>query len=346
MANIYDYAVLVGQAKPDWSQDGAKLNYYRIPIDKLFYNEDNGRIATWISEYKNTNGDDSVRNLDKEDLNNLIHEFIKKSNTPASFSKTYTDIKEKGQIRPGVVLADGRIVSGNRRFTILRELYRDTYNDQYKFFECFILDKNLNNANDRVEIKTIETITQFGVDEKVDYDPIDRLVDVYNALIGPNRYFTQKEYQVKLRLSKSDVLKMYKKAELMADYLDYINSSGKFFIARANKLDGPLQELSKKPFSEMEKAEWYRIREVFYRHFPLSNEGDRSRKIRQLAKMYVENRAAFDRILMEIIMEHEQIEHYEHSTNVSTNSNRAIPVNDQKLVPSEKTKSFPQFLLM
>jgi len=30
-------------------------------------------------------------------------------------------------------------------------------------------------------------LTQFGVDEKVDYDPIARLVDIYNDLIGPRK---------------------------------------------------------------------------------------------------------------------------------------------------------------
>jgi hypothetical protein len=302
---IRDYAIEIAQTKPDWSPEGRELPVYKIPISKLFYNDDNGRIATWISEYKNDHGEDSLNELSHEEFNDLIHEYIKKSNSSDSFNKTYKDIYEKGQIRPGVVLGDGRVVSGNRRFTVLRELFKNTGSDKFAYFECFIVEKALDNELERKEIKTIERLTQFGVDEKVDYDPIDRLVDVYNDLIGPRKIFTQLEYQHKLKLKKSDADRMYHKARFMADYLQFIGKPERFFIARAQKLDGPLQELANH-FKNMQTAEWNRIRVVFYSYFP--EKGDTTRNIRELIKIYKNSRERFEVLLNKVVSDIEEIE--------------------------------------
>ena len=48
---IIKYADKVGEETPDWSQDGKLLPVYNVSLDKLYYNDDNGRIATWISSY-------------------------------------------------------------------------------------------------------------------------------------------------------------------------------------------------------------------------------------------------------------------------------------------------------
>ena len=148
------------------------------------------------------------------------------------------------------------------------------------FYEC---TRDLNNAEDRKYIKTIERLTQFGVDEKVDYDPIDRLVDIYNDLLGPNKIWNLKEYSKKLALKASDVEKMSLKAEIMADYLNYINKPNKFYIAKNLKLDGPLQELVT-TFKKVSREEWNRIRISFYSLF--SEKGDITRQTSNLNKIY------------------------------------------------------------
>lgn len=300
MSNIkvLELAVKIGEQIPDWSQDGKIMNVYNVPIDKLYYNDDNGRIATWISIYNDTPNNTPLIELQREDFNNTIHDIIKKSNTTLSYNKTLQDIKIKGQINPGVVLSDGRIVSGNRRFTVLRDLYKETGNEKFRFFKCFIVEKDLVNEVDRKEIKTIERLTQFGVDEKVDYDPIDRLVDIYNDLVGPRKMWSISEYSKKLSLKKAAVEQMYYKAVVMSDYLAYINQPNKFYIAKEYKLDGPLQEIGKlyKKISSLE--EWNRIRIVFYSLFKPG--GDRSRDIRELVRVYNTNTRSFNKILNEI----------------------------------------------
>ena len=295
---ILEFAKKTGEQIPDWSQDGKTISVYSIPIDKLYYNDDNGRIATWISIYNDTPNNIPLTELRREEFNDTIHDIIKKSNTPSSYKKTLQDIKMKGQINPGVVLSDGRIVSGNRRFTVLRDLYKETGNEKFRFFKCFVVEKDLVNENDRKDIKTIERLTQFGVDEKVDYDPIDRLVDIYNDLVGPKRMWNINEYSKKLSLKKGDVETMYYKALVMADYLDYINQSNKFYIAKKYKLDGPLQEIGKLYKKISCREEWNRIRVAFYSFF--KSAGDRTRDIRELVTLYNNNPEGFNQTLKNI----------------------------------------------
>ena len=91
---------------------------YFIPIDQLFFNDQNGRIATYIEEDGGeARGCLEVGDFDK--YNDIIAGYIKASanDNGDSFKKTKEDIKSKGQRIPGVILDDGRIIDGNRRFS-------------------------------------------------------------------------------------------------------------------------------------------------------------------------------------------------------------------------------------
>lgn len=303
--DLMNYAEEIGYEQPDWAQSGETMKVYRVPIDKLFYNEDNGRIATYISSYDDLTNEKKLDELTLDEYNKLLQDFIKKSNPLETFKKTKNDIFLKGQIRPGVALNNGRVVSGNRRFTVLRELYQETGNDKFSSFKCFILDKNPENIEDRKYIKTIERLTQFGVDEKVDYDPIARLVDIYHDLLGENKIWNIKEYSQKLNLKKSDVETMVSKAEIMVDYLEYINRPNKFYIARKRKMDGPLQDLVRL-YKKIEKKEWKRIRPLFYS--VITEEGDRTRTVRGLVNTYFTTPDSFDEALQKCVSDIEKRE--------------------------------------
>ena len=108
---------------------------YRVRLELLYYNEQNDRIATWISQYKSEHG--GFQDLSQEAYNAVIEDFIIKSN-PASIEKTKNNIKAVNQREPGVILSDGRIVDGNRRFTCLRKLAEEDPN--FCWFETIILN--------------------------------------------------------------------------------------------------------------------------------------------------------------------------------------------------------------
>ena len=136
-------------------------------------------------------------------------------------------------------MKDGRVVDGNRRFTCLRRIQKVTNQEQY--FETIILDFDY--ENDYRYIKSLELELQMGVDEKVKYDPIDRLFGVYKS-IRIEKAFTIEEYAALFDdYSVKDVKKDLELAELMCEYLDFQGSHGKYYIAKDMDLQGTLHEI-------------------------------------------------------------------------------------------------------
>lgn len=258
--------------------DGLTESYpvYKVRLDYLFFNDQNDRIATWISQYK---ADNNISKLDMSDMkvyNDIIHEFICKSN-PDSIKKTQANIELVDQREPGVVLLDGRIIDGNRRFTCLRNLARN--NARFNYFETVILEKNL--ENNAKQIKMLELMIQHGEESKVDYNPIDRLVGIYNDIIE-NELLTPKEYAMSINITEAEINKQIELAKLLVEFLEMINAPGQFYIARDMDLNGPLVELQgilKKIKDENEKDE---IKSAVFTNFLMQPHGDMTRFIRKI----------------------------------------------------------------
>ncbi|STP29145.1 Uncharacterised protein [Enterococcus durans] len=170
--------------------DGITQSYqvYQIRLDRLYYNDQNDRIATWINKYKEENNivDFSEYN---DEYNKIIEGFVCESN-PKAIEKTKNNIELVGQREPGVVLNDGRIIDGNRRYTCLRKIHEKNHNINH--FEAVILDRDI--KENKKAIKLLELSIQHGEEGKVDYNPIDRLVGLYNDVIK-NELITIDEYQ-------------------------------------------------------------------------------------------------------------------------------------------------------
>lgn len=245
------------------------LPVYKIPIDKLFYNSQNDRIATWISKYEADYG--NINDLDTEKYNDIIEKYIIKSN-PDAYKKTKNNINAFGQREPGVVLKDGRIIDGNRRFTCLRELYNETKSNKQFYFEAVILDGEISSR----EIKILELEIQHGHEEKIDYNPIEKLVGIYYDVVK-NKILTAEEYAKSIDIKISEMNKSIKKVELLVDFLDYINASEQFYIARELEIDGPLGEIYNiKQRLENDDDKWERARIVLYDTVLMKPTGDQT----------------------------------------------------------------------
>ena len=145
---------------------------YQVRLDALYYNDQNDRIATWISQYNSEHGADMLGALKRDQFNDTIECFIVQSN-PTAIERTQMNIELVGQREPGVVLSDGRVIDGNRRFTCLRRLHQK--DEAFAYFETVILDISL--ENNRKQIKMLELAIQHGEEKKVDYNPLDILFD-------------------------------------------------------------------------------------------------------------------------------------------------------------------------
>lgn len=262
---------------------------YCVPIDELYFNDLNGRIATYIEEYNNNEGltvnlKDLIDQGEYKRYNDIIADFIKKSANDGgtSFKKTKNDIETNGQKIPGVILRNGRIIDGNRRFTCLRELYEETGNTKFAYFECVILDVPKTKEQER-SIKLLELNIQFNVDDKRDYDRIDYLVSFYKDTMDPTseNVVDKKTYCHASGLKGPEYDKNKRIVETMIDYLEWRGKPRSFYILKNEKLDGPIEEIANKT-KKWTDNEWNERKTTIYTYITLKRDGDRTRDIRDI----------------------------------------------------------------
>lgn len=270
------------------------MEVYRINIKNLYYNDENGRIATFMSYYNSKN--ESIDKLSRDEYNSTIMNFIKDSESTKTYNTTKSNIEDLGQIEAGIILDDGRVIDGNRRFTCLRDLYEETHSEKYMYFECFVLPTPIN-TEDRIAIKSLELTAQYGTDTKVSYNPIDRLADVYKDLVGPNKLFAPEEYVARLNntISVSEVKKIMIKSQTMWDYLDFMGETNRWDIARDKKFDGPIDEISNLR-RKIGESEWAEIYHLLFTQLSTIKDGDRTREIRKLIKIYTTDPEKFEEL--------------------------------------------------
>lgn len=268
------------------------FDVYRVPIEYLIYNKKNGRIATYVSQFI-----DEGKEFPEDDINafnNIIEKYIEQSN-PDALKKTKANIKIMSQTEPAVIMANGIVLDGNRRFTSLRQLSREGAGAEFSYLEAVILESD---AYTEKDIKRLELNLQHAIESKVDYNPIDRLVDIYRDLIE-EEVFTAPEYSRETQLSLKKVNEEIEIANLMIEYLEYIKQPKKFYIARQQKIDGPIREINKIIKSKkVDKSQIEEIKEVLFLNV-LSLDGDVSRKIREL-KFVFEDKKLSDALIDEV----------------------------------------------
>lgn len=220
-----------------------KYDVYEIPLNCLYYNDQNGRINTLYKKYRAIHGLINPEPGDSQ-YNRIFEQFIFESNDQA-MKDTKMSIDEKSQQEPGVVLPDGRVIDGNRRFTALRMLERERNIPIY--FNAVILPLDQKSKTDEKIIKELELDLQLGREERVSYDPIDRIFDVYNT-IKVEKIMNEDEYK-KASGAKNTrgINRDIRLAELIIKFIEIVSPGGnpidKFYLARDLKLDGPIEEI-------------------------------------------------------------------------------------------------------
>jgi hypothetical protein len=199
------------------------LPVYRIKLSELFYNDKNDRIATSIDAY-NRQHTTPLMPGKNEEYNQVIENFIVKSNEQAIF-RTKNNIRVVGQREAGVVLPDGRVIDGNRRFTCLRQLAHE--DEKFTYFEAIILPKDA----DSKQIKLLELMIQHGEEQRVGYDPVDMIVGMYHDIIETNM-LTVAEYAQAIDVTERDVTTKLKMAEIFIDFLEFLNMPKHWYLIK------------------------------------------------------------------------------------------------------------------
>jgi hypothetical protein len=200
--------------------ESKKVNVYRIPLEYLVYNQYNGRIASQVKVYECRN-----HPLNPEDDNDkrIIEDMLWESK-PERNKKTMLDLVLNGQLRYGIVTADGVIIDGNRRASLLSRAYRERNQNHWKpgdvekcqFFNAVVLPQSAT-AKD---IQQLETTYQMGEDEKLDYNPIEKYLKCRDLKeVG----FDEEQIAEMMSESVTNVRKWITTLALMDEYLEYLN---------------------------------------------------------------------------------------------------------------------------
>lgn len=276
-----------------------KYEVYAIPLKYLYYNDQNGRINTMYKKYSSTHGL-LTPEAGNSEYNNIFEEFIIESNKQA-MKDTKRSIEEKSQQEPGVVLPDGRVIDGNRRLTALRMIEKETGIPQD--FNAVILKLDANSKSDGKTIKELELDLQLGREERINYDPIDRIFDVYNT-IEVEKLMTIEEYK-KASGAKNTrgINRDIRLAELILKFIGIVSPGGnaidKFYLARDLKLDGPIEEIEgtiNKLKSENKEAITEAVLVYMAMSKAVDTQNDPTRLMRDLKK--------------NVIQDHERLQHF------------------------------------
>lgn len=202
-----------------YKNDNVPMHVYKIPLECLIFNKYNHRIATFVKTHEMHND----INVETKEGSQLIEKFLKRSN-PRRNKRTKADLKQKGQQEPGIVTADGIIISGNRRFMLLKEIAKDA-GDLNPFFKAVILEDTL--ESDPKEIMKLETIYQTGVDGRVDYSPIQKYLQCKEF---KDRDVSVDEIASMMGEKASTIEKYLEIMELMDAYLGYCGYQGIYTV--------------------------------------------------------------------------------------------------------------------
>lgn len=200
---------------------------YRIPLEYLSYNPYNTRFLaqskTLEKRYGRKLNDESPEDI--KEIESFIWEMKKDIN-----ENTINSLIKEGQLTPGVVTNTGIILAGNRRFRLLNEIQRNykKYSNPkvnlngLEYFEAAILEEELTEK----EIRKYESFYQYGNEDKVEYDPIQKYIAAKDQKeLGYDEKAIAENF---LTLTKGDdnvVKKWLEVYVLMEDYLDYIGES-------------------------------------------------------------------------------------------------------------------------
>lgn len=198
------------------------LNAYAIPLEYLVYNPYNGRIGSVVKSYERQN-----HQLDPEDPEDkaLIERFLWESKPDAN-KKTKDRLLKEHQQKHGIVTADGIIIDGNRRASLLNNIMADTSipfteKSHCQFFIAIILPEDA----DKKEILALETTYQMGEDAKVDYNPIEKYLKSKDL---KDAGFTDDDIAGMMDCKPGEVRTMLSALRLMDEYLDEYGYSGMY----------------------------------------------------------------------------------------------------------------------
>ena len=213
----------VGQVKiPYRDKSSYEVEVFQIPWDAVIYNQFNDRIGLSLKTKLNPLGTEGLTHEYDEYLHDLIDKELWESAVSANkLTLKSMQGKEKGmpgeQLEAGIITADGVIVDGNRRAMIAKRAGKT-------FFLAGVLD-DLYEGNEEI-LRDLETQLQFSVESKVDYNPLEKYFKIKTHVEKFGKSYSDLAKLMGPKYSENKLEDMHKIADLMDDYLAFIDSPG------------------------------------------------------------------------------------------------------------------------
>jgi len=194
------------------------LQVYNIPLKKLVYNIKNGRFAAEYQELKNKKGREleSENTEDRKELQKLLISL-----DPKQSMILEKDVRQHGQREPGVCTHGGQVINGNRRMSVIENIFESDSN--FKNLMVARLPPDIS----PIDLWKIEAGIQLSRKVQLDYGPINTLLKFKQGIdagltalqITKTLYgdYTEKEVKEKLGVLSLVVL-----------YLDFIGERYNF----------------------------------------------------------------------------------------------------------------------
>lgn len=203
------------------------LQVYRIPIKHLIYNIRNGRFAAELlaKESHLRRKLDPATPEDAKIIQKLLLD-LNQNETDA----LKADLRDNGQLDPGVITRDGAVINGNRRMAILTALHDETQDSKFEYLRVARLPK----AVDEKDLWRIEAGLQFAKEFRLDYSPINELLKLKE---GRDSGFSSAEISKTLlgRFSESKVDEKLEILKLIESYLILIKKPGQYHIVQEER---------------------------------------------------------------------------------------------------------------
>ena len=222
------------ESKAIWYNDKLELfSVHKIPLNTLIYNKYNGRIKSAVLSYESGIGKklDPKNSNDKKIIENYLFESAENRN-----EKTLQSLKNYGQQEIGIVTQDLIVIDGNRRASLLSKLYRN--GNDVDYFKAIILPDTL--ENNPIDIIKLETNYQMGVDNKVEYKPIEKYLRCKELI---HEHKVSIDEVAKLMAEKTARINQWMNIlSLMDEYLVYLDSPNVY--TRLDKREGHFVDLN------------------------------------------------------------------------------------------------------
>ena len=162
-------------------QVGLERPVVMMPIDRLRYRKENGRISSDVMDYEQ-----KVRILDEKDdeSQKIIRGFLEDKG-PEKTAELRASIIQNGQIDPAIITCDGFLINGNRRKMVMEKLLEQNPNvDKFKYMKVVILPGPGDDGGPPTlkEIETIENRYQLQSSGKSEYYGFDRALSILRKI--------------------------------------------------------------------------------------------------------------------------------------------------------------------